>query len=53
MTSCADETVEKDVQTEDTGMEDKANQAPEDKMIDDYTPSKSAQKTSSGAQVSI
>ena len=40
VTSCADECVERDVQTEDLGMEDKTQQGPEDKMMDDYQSSK-------------
>ena len=35
VTSCADETVERDVQTEELGAEHKAQQAPDDKMIND------------------
>ncbi len=33
VTSCADDMVEHDVQTEDLGMEDKTQQAPDDQMI--------------------
>lgn len=45
VTSCADETVEKDVQTEDLGQEDKAQQAPEDQLIDDYKPNQAVKRT--------
>jgi hypothetical protein len=33
VTSCADETVERDIQTDDLGAEDKTQQAPDDKMF--------------------
>ena len=56
VTSCADETCERDVQTEDLGREDKQQQAPDDKMIDDYSVGKSANAaapTSAGGTVTI
>ena len=48
VTSCADEMVEKDVQTEDMGQEDKAQQAPEDQLIDDYAPTQKAAANRAG-----
>ena len=40
VTSCADETVERDVQTEELGAENKTQQAPDDKMISEQQTSR-------------
>lgn len=44
VTSCAEDMVDRDIQTEDLGMEHKAQQAPEDQMISDYQPKQAQQR---------
>lgn len=44
VTSCAEDMVDRDVQTEDLGMEHKTQQAPEDQMLSDYQPRQGQQR---------